>query len=45
MFLLKYKLTTNLNIMPKLYIINIFFYVNKRSDHKNDDPQQSNIII
>ncbi len=29
----------NLNIMPKLYITNIFFYLNKRSNHKNDDPQ------
>ncbi len=22
-----------------------FFYLNKRSNHKNDDPQQLNIII
>jgi hypothetical protein len=29
----------NLIMMPKLYII--FLYINKRSDHKNDDPQQS----
>ncbi len=35
----------NLNIMPKLVITNIFLYLNKRSNHKNDDPQQSNIII
>jgi hypothetical protein len=26
-------------------ITNIFFYLNKRSNHKNDDPQQSNIVI
>jgi hypothetical protein len=39
MFLSKDNLTMNLNVMPKLYTINIFFYLNKRSDHKNDDPQ------
>jgi len=45
MFLSKDNLTMNLNIMPKLYITNIFLYLNKRLDHKNDDPQQSNIVI
>ncbi len=45
MFLSKDNLTMNLNITPKLYITNIFLNLNKRSDHKNDDPQQSNIII
>ncbi len=45
MFLSKDNLTMNLNIMPKLYITNIFFYLNKQSCHKNDDLQQSNIVI
>ncbi len=45
MFVSKGDLTMNLNIMPKLLITNIFLYLNKRSDHKNDDPQQSNIVI
>jgi len=36
----KGNLIMNLNIMPKLFITNIFFYLNKRSNHKNDDPQQ-----
>jgi hypothetical protein len=31
--------------MPKLYITNIFLYLNKKSNHKNNDPQQSNIVI
>jgi hypothetical protein len=44
-FLSKDNLTMNLNIMPKLFITNIFLYLNKRSNHKNDDPQQSNIVI
>jgi hypothetical protein len=44
-FLSKDNLIMNLNIMPKLYITNIFLYLNKRSYHKNDDPQQSNIVI
>jgi hypothetical protein len=35
----------NLNVMPKLFTTNIFIYLNKRSNHKNDDTQQSNIII
>jgi hypothetical protein len=35
----------NLNIMPKLYITNNFLYLNKMLDHKNDDPQQLNIVI
>jgi hypothetical protein len=39
MFLSKDNLTMNLNIMPKLYITNIFMYLKKRLDHKNDDPQ------
>ncbi len=39
MFLSKYNLTMNLNIMPKLYLIKKFHYLNKRSYHKNDDPQ------
>jgi nitrogen regulatory protein PII-like uncharacterized protein len=45
MFLSKDNLTRNLNIMPKLYITNIFLYLKKRLNHKNDDPQQSNIVI
>ncbi len=45
MFLSKDKLIMNLNIMPKLYITNIFLYLKKNPDHKNDDPQQSNIVI
>jgi hypothetical protein len=39
MFLSKDNLTINLNIMAKLFITNVFFYLNKRLDHKNDDPQ------
>jgi len=39
MFLSKDNLTRNLNIMPKLYTTNIFFYLKKRLNHKNDDPQ------
>jgi hypothetical protein len=35
----------NLNIMPKLFITKQKNYLNKRSNHKNDDPQQSNIVI
>jgi len=30
----------NLIMMPKLYII--FLYMNKRLDHKNDDPNNQN---
>ncbi len=45
MFISKDNLTMNLNIMPKLYIRNIFLYLNKMLDHINDDPQQSNIVI
>ncbi len=45
MFLSKNNLTMNLNTMPKLYITIIFLCLNKRSDHINDDPQQSNIVI
>jgi hypothetical protein len=33
------NLIMNLNIMFKLFIRNIFLYLNKRSNHKNDDPQ------
>jgi hypothetical protein len=39
MFLSKDNLTMNLNTMLKLFITNIFIYQNKRSYHKNDDPQ------
>jgi len=42
-FLSKNTLTMNAN--PKLFITNIFLYLNKRSNHKNDDPQQLNIVI
>jgi hypothetical protein len=45
MFLSIDNLTMNLNIMPKLYITNIFIHLNKKLDHKNDDPQQSDIVI
>jgi hypothetical protein len=45
MFLSKNNLIMNLNIMPKLYMTNFFLYLNKRSNHKNDDPQQLNIVI
>ncbi len=45
MFTSKDDLIMNLNIMPKLYITNIFLYLNKRSDHKTSDSQQSNIVI
>jgi len=45
MFYIKKKLTMNLNIMLKLYITNMFLYLKKRLNHKNDDPQQSNIVI
>jgi len=45
MFISKDNLNLNLNIMPKLFITNIFLYLNKRSNRKNDDPQQSNIVI
>jgi hypothetical protein len=45
MFLLIENLIMNLNIMFKLFITNIFIYLNKRSNQKNDDPQQSNIVI
>ncbi len=34
------KLIMNPNIMPKLFITKKKFYINKRSNHKNDDPQQ-----
>jgi hypothetical protein len=44
-FYQKKKKTMNLNILPKLYIINIFFYLNERSNHKNANLQQSNIVI
>jgi len=40
MFLSKKNVTMILNIMPKLYIINVFLYLRKLSNHKNDDPQQ-----
>jgi hypothetical protein len=39
MLLSKDNLTMNLNIMPNVYITNIILYLNKRLDHKNDDPQ------
>jgi hypothetical protein len=39
MFLSKDNLIMNLNIMPDIYMIDIFLCINKRSDHKNDDPQ------
>ncbi len=42
---IKRQLTMNLHIMPKLYITNIFLYLNKRSNYKNDDSQQSTIVI
>jgi hypothetical protein len=45
MFLSKDNLTMNLNIMPKLFITNILFYLKERSNHKKYDPQQSNIVI
>jgi hypothetical protein len=45
MFISKDNLTMNLNIKPKLFVRNMFLYLNKRLDHKNDDPQQSNIVI
>jgi hypothetical protein len=45
MFLSKDNLSMNLNIMPQLFITNIFLYLNKRLVHKNDDPQQLNIVI
>jgi len=38
MFLSIDNLTMILNIMPKLFITKKFLYLNKRSDHKNDDP-------
>jgi len=38
-YLLKENLTMNLNIMPELFITIFFLYLNKRLDHKNDDPQ------
>jgi hypothetical protein len=41
----KDNLTMKLNIMPKLFITNIFFYLNKRSDRKNDDPQSNFVIL
>jgi len=44
-FLSEDNLIMNIYIMPKIFITNIFFCLNKRSDHKNDDPQQSNIFI
>jgi len=44
MFISKDNLTINLNIMPKLYITNIFLYLNERLD-KNNDSQQSNVVI
>jgi hypothetical protein len=39
MFLPKENLIMKLNLMPKIFIKNVFLYLNKRSDHKNDDPQ------
>jgi hypothetical protein len=45
MFLSKGNLIMNLNIMPNLFLTNIILYLSKRSDHENDDPQQSNIVI
>jgi hypothetical protein len=45
MFLSKGNLIMNLNIMPKLFITNIFLHLNKMLNYKNDDPQQSNIVI
>jgi hypothetical protein len=35
----------NQNIMPKLFITKKFLYLKKMLDHKNDDTQQSNIVI
>jgi hypothetical protein len=37
MIISKDNLTMNLNIMFKLYITKKNLYLNKRSDHKNDD--------
>jgi hypothetical protein len=31
--------------MPKLFITKKISYLNKRSNHKNGHPQQSNIVI
>ncbi len=44
MFISKDNLTMNLNITPKLYV-RIFFNLKKRSNPKNYDPQQSNIVM
>jgi len=35
----------NLKIKPKFFIKKKNIYLNKKSNHKNDDPQQSNIVI
>jgi hypothetical protein len=43
-FLLKYNLTINLTILPKLFITKQFLYLHK-GHHKNDEAQQSNIVI
>jgi len=45
MFLSNGNLIMNLNIMPKLFITKKILYLNKRLNYKNDDPQQSNIVI
>jgi hypothetical protein len=39
MFISKDNLTMNQNIIPKLFVTKKIFYINKRSNYKNDDPQ------
>jgi hypothetical protein len=39
MFISKDNLTMNQNIIPKLFVTKKNFYINKRSNYKNDDPQ------
>jgi hypothetical protein len=41
---LKYNLTINLNILPKLFMTKKFLYI-KKGHHEDDESQQSNIII
>jgi hypothetical protein len=42
--ILKYNLTINLNILPKLFITKKFLHLYK-GHHKDDEAQQSNIVI
>jgi hypothetical protein len=43
-FLLEYNLIINLNVMPKL-LMEKNFLSHTKGHHKDDEPQQSNIVV